>query len=77
MKINILDAGIRQKSGHHFDYNLRLLKYLAQSGHDVHVYGYAGMDDSVAEAFSVHGGLTRLFRTYQYCPSDEYDWFAP
>lgn len=77
MKINILDAGIRHKSGHHFDYNLKLSRHLAQIGHDVHVYGYSGMDDEVAEAFALHGGLTRLFGTYQYCPADEYDWFAP
>lgn len=77
MKINILDAGIRHKSGHHFDYNLKLFKHLAQAGHDVHIYGYSGMDDEVADAFAPHGGLTRLFRTYQYCPAEEYDWFAP
>jgi glycosyltransferase involved in cell wall biosynthesis len=77
MKINILDAGIRYKSGHHFDYNLKLFKHLSQTGHDVHVYGYSGMDNEVAEAFTAHGELTRLFRIYQYCDGSEYDWFAP
>lgn len=75
MKINILDAGIRYRAGHHFDHNLRLFKHLVEAGHDVHVYGFSGMDADVEGEFSAVGPLTKLFKTFQY-PSEPYDWYA-
>ena len=76
MKINILDAGLCYRVGHHYDYDLKLLKHYAQGGHDVHVYGMAGMSKEVAEEFRKFGGVTKLFREHAYKGADEYDWFA-
>ena len=76
MKINILDAGISYRSGHHYDYGLKILKYYTHAGHDVHVYGHSGMDDETAAEFEEFGEVTRLFRTAPYHAPDEYDWYA-
>jgi hypothetical protein len=66
MRINILDAALLDRSGHHFDFDSKLLKHYAQAGHRVHVYGYAGMSDEVVEDFAPYGKVTKLFRAYQY-----------
>lgn len=76
MKINILDAGISYRAGHHYDYGLKILKHYAKSGHDVHIYGLAGMDDQTAADFEEFGQVTRLFRTSPYELADTYDWYA-
>lgn len=76
MKINILDAGISYRAGHHYDYGLKILKDYAKAGHDVHVYGHSGMDDETAADFEKEGGVTRLFRTHPYESAGEYDWYA-
>jgi len=76
MKINILDAGIRSRAGHHYDYGLKLLKFYTAAGHDVHVYGSLQMDDEVAGDFQGFGETTRLFRTFPYQPEHTYDWYA-
>jgi hypothetical protein len=76
MKINILDAGISYRAGHHYDYGLKILKHYAKTGHDVHVYGHSGMDDETAAEFEEFGQVTRLFRTSPYEPAEEYDWYA-
>lgn len=76
MKINILDDGLREKAGHHFDFDSKLLGYLARAGHDVHVYGYAGMQDDVVEELRPHGAVTRLFRRFHYDRMVPLDPFA-
>src|SRR5215203_1253753 len=76
MKINILDAGISYRAGHHYDYGLKILKHYAQAGHDVHVYGFSGMDEATAKDFEAFGKVTRLFRTAPYQAADEYDFYA-
>lgn len=76
MKINILDAGIRTRAGHHYDYGLKLLKFYTEGGHDVHVYGSADMDDEVAGDFQEFGPTTKLFRMFPYQPENTYDWYA-
>ena len=76
MKINILDAGISYRAGHHYDYGLKLFKHYVQAGHDVHVYGFSGMNDEVAGDFQQYGEVTRLFRTFLYQAADDYDWYA-
>lgn len=76
MKINILDAGISYRAGHHYDYGLKTLKHYASAGHDVHVYGLAKMDDATAADFAEFGEVTRLFRTTPYEEADSYDWYA-
>jgi hypothetical protein len=76
MKINILDAGLCYRVGHHYDYDLKLVEHYAAAGHDVHAYGMAGMSDEVEAAFAPFGGASRLFRTHPYKAAGEYDWFA-
>ena len=76
MKINILDSGLCYRVGHHYDYDLKLLRRLVQADHDVHVYGHAGMSDEVVEDFGGSGGATRLFGKHPYQGPDEYDWYA-
>lgn len=76
MKINILDPAISYRAGHHYDYGLKLLKHYAQAGHDVHVYGFSGMDDEVAADFQAFGEVTRLFRIFPYQDPADYDWYA-
>ena len=76
MKINILDAGISYRAGHHYDYGLKTLKHYASAGHDVHVYGLAEMDDATAADFAEFGEVTRLFRTTPYEEAESYDWYA-
>lgn len=77
MKINILDAGISYRAGHHYDYGLKLFRHYTQAGHDVHVYGFSGMTDEVERDFRELGPVTKLFRAQQYRYSSEYDWYAP
>ena len=76
MKINILDAGICYRAGHHYDYGLKLVKHLSQAGHDVHVYGFAEMKDEVEADFAAFAPVTRLFSTFPYHLPEEYDWYA-
>ena len=76
MKINILDAGICYRAGHHYDYGLKLAKHYAAAGHDVHVYGFAEMKDEVAADFAAVAPVTPLFSTFPYHEPAEYDWFA-
>lgn len=76
MKINILDAGISYRAGHHYDYGLKILKHYAAAGHDVHVYAFAGMDDETAADFAEFGQVTKLFRTTPYEEAGEYDSYA-
>lgn len=76
MKINILDAALLEKSGHHFDFDSKLLKHFAGAGHQVHVYGYAGMNDEVVDDFSPYGEVTKLFQVYQYGGLPPFDAFA-
>lgn len=76
MKINILDAGIKMRAGHHYDYGLKLLKHFVEAGHDVQVYAFAGAEQQLALEFEGFGAFHRLFATYQYAPLSDYDRFA-
>ena len=76
MKINILDAGITYRAGHHYDYGLKLLKHYAEAGHDVHVYGASRMEDDVLKDFERFGAVTKLFQAHQYQVARAYDWYA-
>jgi hypothetical protein len=76
MKINILDPGLCYRMGHHYDYDLKLLKHYAEAGHDVHAYGHAGISTEVVKDFRRLGGVTKLFRMHPYNRTEEFDWFA-
>ena len=51
MRVNIFDNGLRNGTGHHFDYSLNLARSLTQRGHSVSVWGALGMPDDVIAAF--------------------------
>jgi len=76
MKINVLDAGLRSKPGHHYDFDRKLTRWLSEAGHDVHVYGNVEMEDEIAEKMSALAPLTRHFRAYHYHPADKVDFYA-
>lgn len=76
MKINILDSGLSDRAGHHYDYDLKLVRHWVETGHDVHVYGFAGLDNAAAREFEKLGATTRLFDTDHYKKPNTYDWYA-
>lgn len=76
MKINILDAGISYRAGHHYDYGLKILKHYTKAGHDMHVYGHAEMNDETAADFGDVAPVTRLFRIAPYQEAHDYDSYA-
>lgn len=76
MKINILEAGLDHRAGHHFDFVSKLMAELSRLGHDVHTYGYAGMDDEVEADLSRLGKVTKLLRPFQYLHPSEVDFYA-
>lgn len=76
MKVNILDAGLKMRGGRDFDYCRKLAQALAAAGHDLHIYGFAGLDDDAADALRPFGEITRRFTRYHYEPSARVDHFA-
>ena len=75
MKINYLDPGLRFRAGHHLEYARRLLGQLAAAGHDVHAYGYAGMEQEVVDGLE-RFGVSRLFRNFLHTTPSEHDEYA-
>lgn len=75
MKINYLDSGLRFRAGHHLEYALRLLRQWSATGHDAHVYGFAEMDQEVADGLE-RFGVTRQFRNFLHDPPSSYDEYA-
>lgn len=76
MKINILDAGILQRAGHHYDYALRLARHYAAKGLDIHVYGNSRMDAETEAEFKQLGGVSKLFRVRPYRSPQVYDHYG-
>jgi glycosyltransferase involved in cell wall biosynthesis len=76
MKINILDAGIRYRAGHHYDYGLKLVRELISAGHDVQVYGASVMDDAVAADFGALAPISKHFTVWPHTLPDRYDFYA-
>ncbi|MCB2072161.1 MAG: glycosyltransferase [Novosphingobium sp.] len=66
MRINILDAGLRNVAGHHFEYDRKLAKRFSELGHEVRVYGYADMSDQVERELLGYGKVEKLFRSFHY-----------
>jgi hypothetical protein len=76
MKINILDTGLSSIGGHHFDFDRTLMRNLTQAGHEVHFYGYVGMDDDVVDALGVHGPVTKLLRPFENAALEPIEYYA-
>lgn len=76
MKINILDAGIRSRAGHHYDYGLKLSRELVSRGHDVRVYGSSLMHDNVADDFGAVAPVSKHFTIWPHHPPERYDFYA-
>jgi glycosyltransferase involved in cell wall biosynthesis len=76
MKINILDAGINRRSGHHYDYCLRLARYYSANGMNVHVFGGAQMDEETQAEFAKFGEINRLLRARPYQSPRRFDFYG-
>ena len=76
MKINILDAGIRYRAGHHYDYGLKLARELVAAGHDVHVYGSTVIDEDVVADFSAVAPISKHFNVWPHTVPERYDFYA-
>jgi hypothetical protein len=76
MKINILDAGIRYRAGHHYDYGIKLVRELVSAGHDVHVYGASVMEDAVAADFGALAPISKHFNIWPHTVPERYDFYA-
>lgn len=75
MKINYLDSGLNFRAGHHLEYARRLLGQMAAAGHDVHAFGYAKMEQAVADGLEQFG-ITPLFRDFLHLTPGQYDEYA-
>lgn len=76
MKINILDSGIIERLGHHFDYCMKLARHYSNAGMDVHVYGGVQMTAQTEAEFGKYGSISKLFRLRPYQPSRSYDYYG-
>lgn len=75
MKINVLDTAMDAKGGHHFEFNLSLMRHLKAAGHELHFIGLARLKDDVAGDLGAFGTVHRHFRAKQYdraVPVDRY-----
>jgi glycosyltransferase involved in cell wall biosynthesis len=73
MKVNILDPALSQRTGHHFDYDRRLLRHYAAAGHELHVYVGTGSQPDLIEDFDAHGSITELFKPFRHTPAIPFD----
>lgn len=76
MKVNILDAGILQRLGHHYDYCLRLARYYSANGMNVHVFGGANMDAETEAGFAEFGKISKLLRARPYQSPKRFDFYG-
>lgn len=76
MKINILDAGLVDKGGHHFDIDRNVVRYLVEAGHDVRVYAYVGAIDEVKEIIGAYAPVEAVFRSFHYATPEDADFYA-
>jgi len=76
MKINILDAGITSRLGHHYDYCLRLARHYCSNGMDVHVFGGATMDEETRAEFAKVGNVSAILRAKPYRSPQRFDFYG-
>ncbi|MFI4933376.1 MAG: glycosyltransferase [Caulobacterales bacterium] len=67
MRISLLDPGLAQLRGHHFDIDRRVARALAGRGHQVEVHGHASATSELT-THAAQSGLTfhPTFRAYTY-----------
>lgn len=63
MIIHIMDPGLRELVGHHYDFVARLNKHLMKLGHNVSIYSHADTRSDVRERFN---NITPHFRSFPY-----------
>jgi len=67
MRISLLDPGLQHLAGHHFDLDLRLVRALANRGHEVAVHGFVRQSPELAAmAKAVGMALHTTFRALPY-----------
>jgi glycosyltransferase involved in cell wall biosynthesis len=76
MKINIVDPGLIEKAGHHFDFGRKLLRYLSEAGHDVTLFAYTGLADDAAADLRAYGKVETPLRAFQYGNPQARDRYA-
>jgi glycosyltransferase involved in cell wall biosynthesis len=77
MKVNILDSGLAERAGHHYDFDLKLARGLVAAGHDVRVYGFKNMFDDTFAEFQEVAPTTKLFQYFHYLHTNEFDPYSP
>ncbi len=69
MKISLLDPGLVQTTGHHFDLDLRLIRALEARGHEVEVHGGINPAPALMAALEEAGMVVHeTFRAAPYGP---------
>jgi hypothetical protein len=76
MKINIVDPGLIEKAGHHFDFDRKLLRHFSEAGHDVTLFAYIGLADDAATDLRAHGRVETPLRVFQYGNPQARDRYA-
>jgi hypothetical protein len=71
MRINIFDNGLSSRTGHHFDFCLRLARALTRRGHAVGVFGARDAEPGLFEAIAAAGASCQgLFSYCSHTPLD-------
>lgn len=76
MNINLMDPGLANVAGHHFDADLKIARTLAEDGHRVRIYAHATASEHVLRAFRSHGEIQPLFRSSVYVDPRQVDPIA-
>lgn len=76
LRINILDPGLMDKAGHHFDLDMKLSCLLSEQGHEVHVYSNVLIRADVQSEIRAFASLTPLFRAGPYQDPKKQDAYA-
>jgi glycosyltransferase involved in cell wall biosynthesis len=76
MHVNILDPGLLGGPGHHFEWDIKLLRELTALGHDVCLYSHADVSSSVVKNMVGGAQLIPLFRVSPYLSPEQIDPIA-
>ncbi len=73
MNINLLDPGLLQLCGHHFDIDYKVVRQLVSAGHSVRVYSHINADKAIAASLSSMAKTVPLFRQQPYIRPARFD----
>jgi len=76
MRINLLDPGLLSSAGHHLDLDLKLARYLTETGNSVRIYANSRVEDDVLSAFEPFCEAEALFQRGPYWRPETIDPFA-